>query len=435
MNGAAGHFDSKQNQPVSAFREMIENAIFEQESARIHYRTAPCLEEREQYLFHLLRRGYGPAYLRTVSFFLLRIIRFLRLETLRTVRLEEIEKAAHAWTAYRGPDRRGVTGNTPGRFPRVAKNWLRFHGRLAVPAAPVHPYEKEVNDFSEFLRLTNGAAPGTIHGYSNRVKRFLSWLAAKGGALSRVTLGDVDEFLEAKHTEGSSLATIACYAQALRAFFLHAEGHRWCRPGLARGIRKPSVPKYDGLSKGPKWGDVRRLLRYESKKTTTCSLRAHAMLLLCSIYALRSSEVSGLRLIDIDWREEMFCVKRAKRGGYQRYPLQYEVGEAILRYLKARPRCACRNIFVTFQQPYRPVSAVGMWRIVSHRFKILGIESKPRGPHALRHACATQLLKKGTPLKDIADFLGHRDAKSIGIYAKFDTRWLRRVAAFSLNGL
>jgi site-specific recombinase XerD len=45
------------------------------------------------------------------------------------------------------------------------------------------------------------------------------------------------------------------------------------------------------------------------------------------------------------------------------------------------------------------------------------------------------LLKKGTALKDIADFLGHRDAKAIGIYATFDTRSLRKVAAFSLKGL
>jgi len=55
------------------------------------------------------------------------------------------------------------------------------------------------------------------------------------------------------------------------------------------------------------------------------------MLLLCSIYALRSSEVSDLRLIDIDWREEIFRLKRPKRGGYQRYPLQSEVGGASLR--------------------------------------------------------------------------------------------------------
>jgi site-specific recombinase XerD len=299
----------------------------------------------------------------------------------------------------------------------------------------MHPYEKEITDFREFLRLTNGASTGTIHGYSTRAKLFLSWLVAEGGELSRVTLNEVDEFLETKRTQGWSLSTIACYAQALRAFFLYAETRGWCRPGLARGIQKPTVPKYNAAPKGPKWGDVRRVLRYESKKTSVLSLRAHAILLMCSIYALRSSEVTGLRLIDVDWREETFCVKRAKRGGYQRYPLQYEVGEAILRYLRVRPSCACRNIFVTFQQPHRPMTSFGMWNIVSRRFMALGIESKCRGPHALRHACATQLLKKGTPLKDISDFLGHRDAKAVGVYAKFDTKSLRQIAAFSLKGL
>jgi site-specific recombinase XerD len=366
---------------------------------------------------------------------MLRVVQFLGLTELRMVGLGEIERAASAWAAYRGPDRRGTVSDTTVRFPRVAKDWLHFHGRLVAPTAPVYPYEKEITDFREFLRWTNGASTGTIHGYSMRAKLFLSWLAAQGGGLSRVTLNEVDEFLEAKRIQGWSLSTIACYAQALRAFFLHAEAHGWCSPGLARGIRKPALPKYNAASRGPKWADVRQLLRYESKKMTACSLRARAILLLCSIYALRSSEVSGLRLIDIDWREETFCVKRVKRGGYQRYPLQYEVGEAILRYLKVRPRCACRNVFVTLQQPYRPMSVFGMWKIVSHRFKVLGIESRCRGPHSLRHACATQLLKKGTPLQDIADFLGHRNAKAVGVYAKFDTRSLRQVADFSLKGL
>jgi integrase/recombinase XerD len=326
---------------------MIENMILEKPAARSRFRTAPCLEEREQYLFHLMRRGYDPSYLRSVSGLLLRIIRFLGLATLRTVGLDEVETATRAWVAYRGPDRRGTVGNTTARFPRVAKQWLRFHGRLGVPAVPVHPYEKEITDFSEFLRLTNGAAPGTIHEYSKRARIFLSWLATKGLALSRVTLNEVDEFFETERAQGWSLSTISNQAQALRAFFLHAEAHGWCPPGLARGVRKPRLSIYDGGSRGPAWADVRRLLRYESKKTTITSLRAHAMLLLCSIYALRSSEVANLQLIDIDWREEIFCVKRAKRGGYQRYPLQYEVGEAILRYLKVRPRCACRNVFVS----------------------------------------------------------------------------------------
>jgi hypothetical protein len=80
--------------------------------------------ERERYLLHLMQRGFGPAYLRTVSFFLLRIVEFRRLTTLRTVEVEEIERATFAWAVYRGPGPRGVkvTGNTSVRFPRVAKN-------------------------------------------------------------------------------------------------------------------------------------------------------------------------------------------------------------------------------------------------------------------------------------------------------------------------
>ena len=115
---------------------MIEDIILEELSARERFRTAPCLEERERYLLHLMRRGFGPAYLRTVSFFLLRIVEFLRLTTLRMVEPEEIERAALAWVAYRGPDRRGlkVTGNTTVRFPRVAKNWLRFARLVAAGA-------------------------------------------------------------------------------------------------------------------------------------------------------------------------------------------------------------------------------------------------------------------------------------------------------------
>jgi len=76
-----------------------------------------------------------------------------------------------------------------------------------------------------------------------------------------------------------------------------------------------------------------------------------------------------------------------------------------------------------------------MYSTVNRRFKVLGIQSKGCGPHALRHACATHLLKKGIPLKDIADFLGHRDTRLVGLYTKFDTRSLRRVSAFNLKGL
>ena len=54
------------------------------------------------------------------------------------------------------------------------------------------------------------------------------------------------------------------------------------------------------------------------------------MLLLFAVYALRISEVTNLRLIDIDWVVETLTVRRMKNGLVQVFPLQYEVGEALL---------------------------------------------------------------------------------------------------------
>jgi site-specific recombinase XerD len=73
--------------------------------------------------------------------------------------------------------------------------------------------------------------------------------------------------------------------------------------------------------------------------------------------------------------------------------------------------------------------------IIGTRMKKLGIVAENFGPHILRHACATQLLRIGSSLKDIADFLGHSDLRSVSNYVKFDANSLKRVAEFSLYGV
>lgn len=185
------------------------------------------------------------------------------------------------------------------------------------------------------------------------------------------------------------------------------------------------------MPKGPRWKEVRRLIAANSGRGQV-ELRAKAIILLCSIYATRAIEIANLTLDDFDWINETFTLRRAKNGRVQQFPIQFEVGEAILNYLrKGRPSCSCRNLFVTWKTPYRPIVSGTSFDIVSLRLTKLGIESENMGPHSLRHACATQLLRKGASLQDIADFLGHRDVKSVNIYAsvvRHTEGQLRRVA-------
>ena len=186
---------------------------------------------------------------------------------------------------------------------------------------------------------------------------------------------------------------------------------------------------------GPIWSDVERLL-ISTRGDRPREIRDHAILLLFALYAFRSGEVAALQLEDLHWHRELIVVARPKQRRAQEYPLVPTVGEAILRYLQqVRPRCARRELFLTLKAPFRPLSAGGLYHVVSSRLSQLHIQSLRHGPHSLRHACASHLLAEGFSLKEIGDHLGHRSAYATRTYAKVDLVGLRAVANFDLGGL
>ena len=228
---------------------------------------------------------------------------------------------------------------------------------------------------------------------------------------------------------------MAAYANALRAFFRHAESRGRCRAGLASMIPLPRLYAGETLPAGPAWEDVRRLVA-SAGGDRPADIRDRAILLLLAVYGLRSGEVRILRLEDIDWDNETLRVRRPKPGRTHLYPLSRTVGDAIARYAReARPACARRELFLSLQAPARPLCAAGMWRVVGPRLRRLGIATRRCGPHALRHACAQRLLDRGFSLKQIGDCLGHRNPDSTAVYAKVGLSGLREVAAFDWEGL
>jgi hypothetical protein len=149
---------------------MIES-ILEEPLALSRHRTAPLLKEREQFLSHLLRQGTSPRRVRSIAAYLIHIVRLLELSNLRDVEGDEIGKAAECWANYRGPHRRRKAGKSAAAcFSRVAKNWFRFHGRLASSRVSENPCCELVRDFTEYFAVDAGALTG-----HNSTIRFESW--------------------------------------------------------------------------------------------------------------------------------------------------------------------------------------------------------------------------------------------------------------------
>ena len=399
-------------------------------------KNAPLLPERVAFLEHLQKQGTSRAALSGVSWQLLHVIDLLKLETLRDVSVDEIREAARRWGEQQRSNPRARTYvRTESYFGYVAKKWLHFAGKLKSPPTPRTWFTDHLEDFARWMTEERGLSPLSVRSHRWKASRFLTWFSERHPCLASVRLQDVDEFLILQGSTRWNRTSVTVAAQALRAFFRHAERRGWCRSGIAEGIVGPRRYVHEGLPEGPTWTEVQRLLE-GVKGTSASALRARAILSLFAIYGLRSGEVSRLLLSDFDWSAETFLVAHSKRGGRQPYPLQHEVGEAILEYItKARPRTECRHLFVTLHVPYRSVAATSLWAMTSQRLKAAGISCRRSGPHSLRHACATHLLQEGVSLKEIGDLLGHRSAMSTAIYAKVDISMLRRVADFDLGGL
>jgi integrase/recombinase XerD len=404
-------------------------SLYVQEHAIRRHLNAPMLEARETYLAHLIARGFSHRVLYERAIRICDVIQLMPSEELKFVTDKDIEEATIRWMEASNCDR----AKQGKQFRATAKSWFQFF-RIYIPPEPAQShFGEQFIEFATALRDKYGYLPSTVAGYAGSVRRFLVWVSSRTDELSRVTQLDIDAFLLEQRTAKCSQRTISSYCKGLRVFFRYAERRGWSDQYLSLSIAAPNSRKVFKVLACPPWRTVRALIA-SLDETNSCQCRGKAILLLASLYGLRTCEIVRLTLEDLDWYNEVITVRRAKRGKVQQFPLVYEVGEALIRYLKeVRPPSQFRNVFLTLQRPHRPVHNLPqtMARFMRNR----QMTSWPCGLHTLRHACATELLRKGTSLEGIADFLGHRDIRSVSVYAQSDIRALRKVANFSLGGV
>ena len=103
-----------------------------------------------------------------------------------------------------------------------------------------------------------------------------------------------------------------------------------------------------------------------------------------------------------------------------------DIGEAIVSWLRRRPRCASRALFVRMTAPCQELSPHAVASIVREACTRAGL---PRvGAHRLRHTAATEMLRRGGSLSEIAQVLRHSELKTTTQYAKIDRDRLRTLA-------
>lgn len=222
--------------------------------------------------------------------------------------------------------------------------------------------------------------------------------------------------------------TVESAATSLRAFFrfLRAEGLRSDRMEDAVPTvphRRTCLPRHLDSTQ---FADLIASLDCSSPR----GLRDRAIILCMARLGLRASEVTRLRLEDIDWRNATVRVRTRKTGHGALLPLPQELGAALAGYLqRGRPDTRVRQVFVLHRQRVgAPISDSIVGRAVDRALRNAGIHAPIRGANLLRHSLATDLLGHGASMKQIADLFGHRSLATTVIYASVDVAALREVA-------
>jgi len=413
---------------------MTLNRIVLRSPALARHRAAPLLRERESYLQHLAHEGKSRTKQRNAAGYLVQFVRRLRLQRLRKFHLDDLRRAARQWETRgrpaipRGPQSRKA-------FLRYAKGWLRFHGKLIEPPKWNTPRDHRVHTFAEHLKIQLGFSPRTVDNRIWSINRFLTWIAENEIELSDVSLSHVERYLDYLSATGSKPRTIATRAQELQVFFRFADTRGWTTGKISGGLFGPRIYVEARRAKGPNWKDVRKMLE-QAKDDTYKQSRARCILLLASIYALRTSELVNLRVSDLDFRENTLTVRRGKTSIVQRFPVSPEIREAFTKYIhERRPVCNCPEMFLTVRKPFRRIQQASIYNVTRSHMNRLGIASVNRGAHALRHACARHLLQEGTPIARVASLLGHSSTKYVAHYVQHSVEDLRPVAEWNVGSL
>jgi integrase/recombinase XerC len=136
-------------------------------------------------------------------------------------------------------------------------------------------------------------------------------------------------------------------------------------------------------------------------------LKERTIVVMLYTLGLRISELSGLRLDDI---EAHWIRVRGKGNKEREVPLVDVAGTLLLRYLdEAQPRR-----FV-FEKNGQKLSENSLRYLINRVFKNVGMHVTP---HQLRHSYATALLNNNARIADVSDLMGHASMATTQIYTK-----------------
>ena len=273
------------------------------------------------------------------------------------------------------------------------------------------------DDFCHFLRVEKGATPATIATYRWCFGDFLAFVMKQVGGTALLTHFTEEtcrsyqyDLANRELKTGTIRLRVATLGSFGKWMLRRDKVDRNPVDRLTRPRRKARVPAV------PAWHALTMLL-------DRCSLGERAMLALMALGGLRRGEVAALDVGDVVLD---FGLRRVVGKGGHEAPVALPArARAILRDYLATERAGAPTTAPLFVVTYvtkaglsmeRRITGQRLWKVVRAAGKRSGIPALH--PHALRHACGAELLRRTRNLRLVQEQLRHADGKTTTGYTK-----------------
>jgi type 1 fimbriae regulatory protein FimB/type 1 fimbriae regulatory protein FimE len=199
------------------------------------------------------------------------------------------------------------------------------------------------------------------------------------------TVGEIVEFPTVRRPEARKTAALKRIADA------------------APTTEKPTVRKYLTAA------ELERLIK--AVKQSRYGQRDATAVLLAFRHGLRVSELCSLTWAQVDFTTARLTVVGAKNGQGAPHPLAGDEMRA-LRQLRRGQEAGSRFLFVNERgSPMSPGGFAKMLALAGARCGLPDVH-----PHMLRHSCGFALAERGRDVRQIQDYLGHRNIQNTTLY-------------------
>jgi integrase/recombinase XerD len=255
---------------------------------------------------------------------------------------------------------------------------------------------------------------GTTRAYLQAVQQFAVHFGKSPDKLGPDDLRSYQAYLLVERK--LAVACVVARVAALRFFFVRTLKRREFREELPYPKSHRRLPTVLSLE------EVARLI------DAAGNLMQRALLMTLYGTGMRRTEVSVLKVRDIDSQRMMIRVERGKGGTSRDLPLSPALLETLREYWRwKKPRIYLFPSSTGQHGQDRPISDKTVWYACKEAAVHARI-TKHVTPHTLRHSWATHLLEAGTDLRTIQVLLGHGDLETTAKYLHLSQRHLQTVA-------